>query len=59
MNLKNLFGRKATPAPVSLRPSAEISAKKLDADSLDDCVGGRTETNGVGCYLGTAQPRVH
>ena len=60
MNLKSLFSRKSSqPAPRSEPTREHAPASRLDLDALDACVGGRAETDGVGCYARTVQQRVH
>ncbi len=31
----------------------------LDLDALDECVGGRGDAEGVGCYVHSTQSKVH
>jgi hypothetical protein len=62
MKLKELFSK--TPTQVASSESAQVNngssaSAKLDLDALDDCVGGRAETEGVGCYLNSTKPRLH
>jgi len=60
MNLRSLFTKKSTSPAVSERRGEEAQThERLDMDSLDSCVGGRSETDGVGCYARSSQPRVH
>jgi hypothetical protein len=60
MNLRSLFTKKQTSAVPSERRGEEArSHERLDLDLLDACVGGRSETDGVGCYAHSSQPRVH
>jgi hypothetical protein len=60
MNLKSLFSRKPKTPIAERAPDTERSpVGSLDLDALDACVGGRAETDGVGCYLRSEQPRVH
>jgi hypothetical protein len=56
MKLKELLAMNLSPAP---QPEAELSMTvnmALDLEALDDCVGGRAETEGVGCYVHSDQP---
>ncbi len=60
MNLKSFFTKKSSSPIVSERRDDEAPThERLDMDSLDSCVGGRSEADGVGCYARTSQPRVH
>jgi hypothetical protein len=59
MKLKDLFSKKVKEAvPAESVPSPASSAN-IDLDSLDECVGGQAETEGVGCYLHSTQSRVY
>jgi hypothetical protein len=51
-NLKELFSRKRSDAP----RHNQAPPAKLDLGMLDHCVGGRIETDDVGCYLRSTQP---
>jgi hypothetical protein len=56
---KDLFTikRGQTDPPAETQSSAPHAALELDA--LDDCVGGRSETDGVGCYVHSTQSTAH
>lgn len=59
MKLKDLFMTKPqrTAQPDERQTIAPNTT--LDLDALDDCVGGRAETDGVGCYVNFTQPSAH
>lgn len=61
MKLKDLFTRKRVERSTaeSVVPARVTVAAKLDLDLLDDCVGGRADGEGVGCYVRSTQPTVH
>jgi len=59
MKLKDLFGRKRDQEPAEQVSTTHAPTAKLDLDLLDDCVGGQSDTEGVGCYVRSTQPRIH
>jgi hypothetical protein len=59
MKFKDLFTKKSTETATSEQAPPVASNAHLNLDALDDCVGGRAETEGVGCYALSTQPRLH
>jgi hypothetical protein len=59
MFLKNPFAKKATEV-TNVKSTAPLApSMKLDIEALDSCVGGRAETEGVGCYLRSTPTSAH
>jgi hypothetical protein len=54
MRIKLLFERKSRAVEL-----AAPQPPKLPLEALDQCVGGRLETEGVGCYVRTDAPPSH
>jgi hypothetical protein len=61
MKWRHLFGgTKGTAAAASAKPSkSAVASMKIDLDALEDCVGGKPESEGVGCYVQSTQPHAH
>ncbi len=59
MKFKNLFRTKKREISVSSRHADQPPMHKIDLDSLDACVGGRGETEGVGCYMQSGRTGAH
>jgi hypothetical protein len=59
MNIRSLFERKPKGPSVPVVADGYAVQRRLDVDALDACVGGRTQTDGVDCYLHSEQPRDH
>ena len=60
MKLRDLFSRKPVVKTQSDGQTTNTgSHAKLDLGTLDDCVGGQAETDGVGCYAHSRQSNVH
>ena len=59
MRLRDLFSRKSGErAPTkSSDPSPDV--RRLDLSALDECVGGRAATDGIGCYMQSEQHRTY
>lgn len=55
LNFRHLFAKKAPP---KAEPS-HSALPKMDLSAMDHCVGGRMETDGVGCYLRSVPPPAH
>ncbi len=50
------FGSKGTDAGSTESSQSAPTSVKLDFDALDDCVGGKPDVEGVGCYVRSTQP---
>ncbi len=62
MNFRNLFSKKdRTPSAAAERHPAPAARayEELDMDSLDDCVGGRADSQDVSCYLQSVPSQAH
>jgi hypothetical protein len=60
MKLRDLFSRKPEVNTIAVEPAEIIgSTVKLDLDALDACVGGKADTDGVGCYVHSTRSNVH
>lgn len=60
MKLRQIFGRRSLEAAAS--EAADVVSPpiaELDLDTLDECVGGRAESEDVSCYAQSTQSRVH
>jgi len=57
MKLRDWFRKQPSEAAGSEPVETTTTIARLDLDALDACVGGRTETEGVGCYARSTQPR--
>jgi hypothetical protein len=58
MKLRRLFVRDSTDDAPADPIDAAAPSTQLDLDALDDCIGGRAETDGVGCYAHSTQPHL-
>jgi hypothetical protein len=57
MKLRDIFfGSKGTNPASSEPAKSAATSVKLDFDALDDCVGGKPDVEGVGCYVRSTQP---
>ena len=61
MNLRTLFSRKPSRDGAVERSDRTDTGpvSELTMDSLDACVGGREEANGVGCYMRSTPTQAH
>jgi hypothetical protein len=55
----NLFSRRSRDSVPAKTAEVRAPATKLDASALDECVGGRAATEGIGCYMQSDQQRTY
>jgi hypothetical protein len=62
MLFKNRMAKKASERPAAAEPNPEVPSaahEELHLEALEQCVGGRSDSQGVGCYLQSTPSQAH